>query len=838
MQWTVALLFAMVIGRSAGIAPGTIGALACGLASAWAARRRTDTQLAWAAVAVSCVGWIVSAVAGRQGLGSTWVEAGFFVFAIGVTAGQLAWPELRGSTERLVATVVDVVAVLSTLALWTVGGLSLLKVIVPVQMAESTIRSADLVLPLVTAIVVAPQLATGRRRCVWGVALGIAFLFVGNLLPGLESTKLAGLFIAAPVLNALAFAVMLASIVSGQVSAPTADLLDHDRIRPPFLLPGLLGAAGLVMALLVVEGGTLFVPDFALLVGACLGAREVLRVRNRRHADERLAASLDLEGRLLTLQGNTSETVTPQETMNRSCSLAMEVLRTNAAFVWVVESDVLVLRALGPKPGLPEGLLGRRISITDPYALAARIVRTGASEACDAGSADSRVDRFLATLLDAGPLLGVPILGEEAPIGVFVLVRARGDRAFSHWDKQKAALIAAQIATTFRHLELHDELENQLREATLVHRFAVQAGTARSLNDVAWYLLESIRSRIPLDRGSVYLADSASRGSYTPIAYFPTRALERDQAGGPDHADLRVPLRTGDTLVGHIELRRREGGPFTPGETRIAETLGHQAAIALQNVRLQEESGKVSTYRELDRLKTDLLNAVSHDLRGPLANIKGYAATLVDSGSDMPPDEQRSFLETIEEEADRLRDLLNHLLDLSKIEAGVLKIEKNPLSVERLVQQTLSSVRSPDHQYDVRVPRELSILGDAKRLRQVLSNLLENAAKYSPDGGAISVRATATDAEVVISVADSGVGIPRHQWDRVFRPYQRADTATSRGISGNGLGLAICKGIVEAHGGRIWVESEPGEGSTFSFTVPRAAGDAIAGFDDQDAPQT
>jgi signal transduction histidine kinase len=139
-----------------------------------------------------------------------------------------------------------------------------------------------------------------------------------------------------------------------------------------------------------------------------------------------------------------------------------------------------------------------------------------------------------------------------------------------------------------------------------------------------------------------------------------------------------------------------------------------------------------------------------------------------------------------------------------------------------MVTQTLASLQEQNRQYETRISGELGVLGDGRRLRQVLHNLLENAAKYSPDGGPITICAAESDGEVVISVADSGVGIPRHQWDRVFRPYQRADTATSRGISGNGLGLAICKGIIEAHGGRIWVESEPGAGSVFSFTVPVA----------------
>jgi signal transduction histidine kinase len=115
---------------------------------------------------------------------------------------------------------------------------------------------------------------------------------------------------------------------------------------------------------------------------------------------------------------------------------------------------------------------------------------------------------------------------------------------------------------------------------------------------------------------------------------------------------------------------------------------------------------------------------------------------------------------------------------------------------------------------------DLYVMADGHRLRQVLDNLAQNAAKYSPKGGTIRVAAASRDGDVVISVSDDGVGIPRHQWETVFRPYQRADT--SRGFSGNGLGLAICKGVVEAHGGRIWVESEPGVGSTFSFTLTEA----------------
>ena len=172
--------------------------------------------------------------------------------------------------------------------------------------------------------------------------------------------------------------------------------------------------------------------------------------------------------------------------------------------------------------------------------------------------------------------------------------------------------------------------------------------------------------------------------------------------------------------------------------------------------------------------------------------------------------------------SDRLKDLLDHLLDLSKIEAGVLHLDLEPVNVARLARTVADSLKSPLHRFESLVPDDLYVQADGRRLRQVVQNLAENATKYSPEGGIIRLGAVGSESEVLISVSDEGVGIPRHQWDRIFRAYQRADGPASRQIAGSGLGLAICKGIVEAHGGRIWVESEPGLGSTFSFTLAAA----------------
>src|SRR5581483_1784702 len=195
------------------------------------------------------------------------------------------------------------------------------------------------------------------------------------------------------------------------------------------------------------QRGAPVAPVFAVLVGASLGVREVLRVQNRRQAFDRLASSLDLEGRLLAMQGTAGQSLRPEETLGRSCSLAAEVLKASATLAWMAEGDGLVLRAVGGTSA-PEGLEGRRLSLSDPKSLASRVFHARAWELSDAGLNADKVDRFLATILDAGPILGVPILGDEGTLGVLVLVRPRGEPAFVHWDQQKAMLIAAQVSTT------------------------------------------------------------------------------------------------------------------------------------------------------------------------------------------------------------------------------------------------------------------------------------------------------------------------------------------------------------------------------------------------------
>jgi signal transduction histidine kinase len=361
-------------------------------------------------------------------------------------------------------------------------------------------------------------------------------------------------------------------------------------------------------------------------------------------------------------------------------------------------------------------------------------------------------------------------------------VQTRLPRDFDSEDRELLTAIGNQIGIAIANAALIEEAEE--RRATLD---AVMSSMVDGL------ILVDRRGKV------TYANPRAGEMLALPSSHLvgqTLEALERDLANR-----LALVEETGTELQ------------LTPGDVDAAgDELG--IGVSLRDVTRE---------KELDQMKSQLLATVSHELRTPLASIKGFATTLLRQDVDWDDASRREFLHIIDEESDRLSELIGNLLDMSRVEAGALRVVPETIDLLPIIHETAEEfqVLTRDHDFSIQVPLSLPrVYADPRRARQVLRNLLENAVKYSPNGGEISVAAYELPDRLRVCVSDQGLGIKPEDAERLFEQFFQVDSASTRRVGGSGLGLSICKAIVEAHGGSIWVESEPGKGSTFCFTLP------------------
>ena len=289
----------------------------------------------------------------------------------------------------------------------------------------------------------------------------------------------------------------------------------------------------------------------------------------------------------------------------------------------------------------------------------------------------------------------------------------------------------------------------------------------------------------------------------------------------PGASALYLPLIAPRGPVGVLGVRPGDRHSLdAPDQLHQLETFANQTALAIERARLADEASDAQIRMETERLRNSLLSSVSHDLRTPLATITGAVSTILENGSRLDDRTRQELLESVRDEGERLNRLVQNLLEMTRLESGALQLRKEWHSLEEVIGAALSRVgkRLANRRVTTRVPPSLPLVPmDDVLVEQVLVNVLDNALKYTPPGSPIEIIATATDRAATVEVADRGPGLPHGEEDKVFEKFYRG---RSDGERGAGLGLAICQGVVRAHGGRIWAQNLPGGGVAFLFTLP------------------
>ena len=423
----------------------------------------------------------------------------------------------------------------------------------------------------------------------------------------------------------------------------------------------------------------------------------------------------------------------------------------------------------------------------------------------------NRLLQELARSVSLGLLTGVglPLIARQHVIGViFIFRNYRG--VFSTNDRALLASFADQAAIAVQNAQLYKQIshEKQRMDALLdsaadgILILSSDHSITRSNPAFARMLGEPLEAILGKQHSAVVHLARREDG----------QTLEQAAANG-------WPLRPDVSLYVEGDLKRSNGAPLPVGIT--------YAPLMTQDGSLQSIIATVrdiTHFREAEQLKSTFISVISHELKTPVALIKGYADTLNRHDAHWDLTTIQDGLTVIEEEADRLGELIENLLAASKLQAEGMRLNLDDANLPLIAEQSVERFQTQTDRHTLRLdfPDDFPIIcGDATRLRQVLDNLLSNAIKYSPKGGQIAIRGNYDDRWVRVAVSDQGPGVPEDQLERVFERFHRVNNALTNNTQGTGLGLYLAHAVITAHGGRIWASNNPGGGATFSFTLPR-----------------
>ncbi len=464
-------------------------------------------------------------------------------------------------------------------------------------------------------------------------------------------------------------------------------------------------------------------------------------------------------------------------------------------------------------------------------------------------------------------IISTPLVAKGKPVGALTIVNRR-QRSFSKEDLDLLASIGSQIGGAVENAMLFGELERHHRILNTL--YSIESMVTRSLNleEIFNTGLSKALEVTGTEAGTLYSAEGEilrleaceglcpefkkmavirNMGDGIPgmaaqlkkaitldISEFPSPPLLPYMTKEGLVSFIGTPLLSKGKVVGALALGTKKKRIFTQDDLDLLFSIGNVIGIAVENAQLYSESKKnleklQKAYEELqtlDKMKDEFISNVSHELKTPLISIKGYGELLYDEKLAGRSDEQRKGLEAIIRNADRLTRLINSILFITRLQAGKIEFRFEPVEVDEIIQTGVEDLKDPMDKKHIIFEKELSgvsrIKGDKDKFAEVISNLLDNAIKFTRVGGKITIKAWNEAQNVHITVSDNGIGIPPEIIPKLFTRFYQVDASTSRKYSGTGLGLYITKTIMDASGGKIWIESEVGKGTTVHLLIPAA----------------
>lgn len=583
--------------------------------------------------------------------------------------------------------------------------------------------------------------------------------------------------------------------------------------------------------------------------------KEPVPESRRRSEEERLAALYEVSSQL-------GSTLDLRELLNLVMDATIQLTGAERGFLVLLDQGSEDLRTVAARNVDQQTIAGDSMHISRN--VVHRVVQEGQPVLTDNAQKDRRFAEHQSVIsYQLRSIMCAPLRARGKVIGAAYVDNRLFSNAFAEEDLELLLAFAGQAAMAIENARLFrqtdEALTKRVQELSLFQRIDQELNKSLDLDRVLGLALDWAIQLTGADAGSIGLVENPDEGSDDGRPTLRLLAYKGENEGGAERtvsavhpvfarvleegvsvathdvspqeaidgtaavAQLAVPVKREETIIGLIALEYRHTRAFEQGDTDFVERLADRAAVAIANARLYE------AVQAANEAKSEFISLVTHELRIPMTSIRGYTDLLLKEMAGPLNESQERFLHTVKRNLDRMTILVHDLSDINRIESGRMKFELAPFDVREVVRNVADDLQDTidDRQQSLtlEVPEELPhVYADRTRIAQVLTNLVSNANKYTPEGGEIAMRVRPGEEEVRVDVVDNGIGISAEDQARLFTQFFRAEAMEVREQNGWGLGLSIVKKLVEVQGGTIECRSTLGEGSTFTFTVPVAEG--------------